>query len=36
MLDVIALGIKIGIVISLFMTLGVWAFLVAPVVWRVL
>lgn len=36
MLDVIALIIKIGILINLFMTLGVWAFLVAPIVMRVL
>lgn len=36
MLDLIVLVIKMGVVISLFSFLGIWAFLVAPVVWRIL
>lgn len=36
MLDLIVLIVKIGVVISLFSFFGIWAFLVAPIVWRVL
>lgn len=36
MLDLIVLVIKLVTIISLFSYLGIWAFLVAPIVWRVL